>query len=104
MTVWSRAGENSRTSLNVASRLKNAPQRANQADAQGGAQAVTRVGKPIAVVMPIEEYRRLCKPKMDFKEFLASCPLFEELDLTRSRDTGRHIDFNFDPDLEVPAR
>ena len=39
-----------------------------------GPQTVTRHGEAVAVVVSAEEYERLTKPKMGFKEFLRSVP------------------------------
>jgi antitoxin Phd len=55
-----------------------------------GPQTVTRHGKPVAVLMPAEEYRRLRSHGKSLKELLASAPL-EGVEITRSQDTGRII-------------
>lgn len=62
-----------------------------------GPQTVTRHGKPVAVIVSLEEYRRTKKPKQSFLEFMQNSPLAEaiasgELDLTRSMDPERKID------------
>ena len=62
-----------------------------------GPQTITRHGKPRAVVVSADEYETLskqkAKPKRDFVEFLLnSGPIFEGVDLERSKDTGRDID------------
>ena len=60
---------------------------------RAGPQVVTRRGKATAVVLSVEEYRRLARPEVDLVEFLHSSPLGEiELDLDRSRDTGREVE------------
>ncbi|MBA3250657.1 MAG: type II toxin-antitoxin system Phd/YefM family antitoxin [Geodermatophilaceae bacterium] len=59
-----------------------------------GPQVVTRNGREVAVVMSAEEYHRSRKPKMDFKEFLMSGPDFDLLDIVRSKDPPREIDFS----------
>ena len=56
-----------------------------------GAQTVTRRGKPVAVLVPVAEYRRLCTGGKSFKALLASAPL-EGVEITRSRDSGRIVD------------
>jgi len=56
-----------------------------------GAQTVTRHGKPVAVLVPADEYRRLRSGGKSFKTLLASAPL-EGIEIRRSRDTGRTID------------
>jgi len=62
-----------------------------------GPQTITRHGKPVVVIVSVEEHRRARKPKQSFLEFMQNSPLAEaiasgELDLTRSKDTGRDID------------
>ncbi|MFE3192603.1 type II toxin-antitoxin system Phd/YefM family antitoxin [Nocardia sp. NPDC059240] len=58
-----------------------------------GPQVVTRHGEAIAVVIDIAEYRRLRGEVTDFKDFLRAGPSLEDLDLTRSRETPREIDW-----------
>ncbi|MGI5216698.1 type II toxin-antitoxin system Phd/YefM family antitoxin [Nocardia sp. CA-290969] len=58
-----------------------------------GPQIVTRHGEEIAVVIDIEEYRRLKGEVVDFKEFLRSGPGLEELDLHRDHTLPREIDW-----------
>jgi antitoxin Phd len=53
-----------------------------------GAQTVTFHGKPIAVVLTVEEYRRLRTRGRSLKALLASAPL-EGIEIVLSRDTGR---------------
>ncbi len=58
-----------------------------------GPQFITRHGQPTAVILSQEEYDRL-KPKNSLVDFFKNSPLYdEELDLTRSKDTGRTFDF-----------
>lgn len=57
-----------------------------------GPQTVTRRGRDVVVVLSVEEFRRLQKRQINFKEFLASAPL-EGVDLERNRDYGRDVDF-----------
>ncbi len=60
---------------------------------KSGPQMVTRRGKETAVVLSVEEYRRLVRPDVALVEFLASSPLGEvELDLERDQDTGREVE------------
>jgi prevent-host-death family protein len=56
-----------------------------------GPQTVSRRGKDVAVVLSAEEYRRLRKGQIDFKEFLTLLPL-DGLDLERSKDLPRDVD------------
>jgi prevent-host-death family protein len=57
-----------------------------------GPQTVTRHGQAVAVVVSAEEYERLTKPKLSFKEYLRSLPDMSELDLTRQKDYPREIE------------
>ncbi|MFZ0889642.1 MAG: type II toxin-antitoxin system Phd/YefM family antitoxin [Candidatus Binataceae bacterium] len=57
-----------------------------------GPQTVTRHGKAVAVLVPADEYRRLRTGGKRLKALLAAAPL-EGVEITRSRDTGRIVDF-----------
>jgi len=62
-----------------------------------GPQLVTKHGRGAAVVLGVEEYRRLTQPG-DLVDFLATSPLAAalragELRLSRSRDLGRDAAF-----------
>jgi len=59
-----------------------------------GPQVVTKHGRPTVAVVEIGEFRRLVRKPLDFKEFLLSAPDLSILDLERSQDTGREIDFD----------
>lgn len=59
----------------------------------GGPQRVTRNGRDAVVVLSAEEYDRLASPR-NLVDFMRESPLAEylrsgELDLGRSRETGR---------------
>jgi hypothetical protein len=54
---------------------------------------VTRHGEEIAVVIDIAEYRRLRGEVVDFKQFLRSGPDLDGLDLSRSAELPRDIDW-----------
>ncbi|MBB5752988.1 type II toxin-antitoxin system Phd/YefM family antitoxin [Prosthecomicrobium pneumaticum] len=56
-----------------------------------GPQTITRHGKPRAVLMSVEEFEVLQKKRPSFKDFLMNGPRFDDLDLERSKDTGRDI-------------
>jgi prevent-host-death family protein len=56
-----------------------------------GPQTVTRRGEEVAVVLSTEEYRRLLKGQIDFKEFLTLAPL-KGVDLKRDRSPARDVD------------
>jgi len=58
-----------------------------------GPQTVTRHGKPVAVMVPAEEYRRLRTGGKSLKALLAAAPL-EGVKIARSRDRGRAVDFD----------
>jgi len=58
-----------------------------------GPQIVTKRGKDAVVILSVEEYERLRKRKDSLVEFLEKSPLKGvDLDLARSRDTGRRVD------------
>ena len=57
-----------------------------------GPQTVTRHGKPVAVLVPVDEYRRLRTGGRTFKALLASAPL-EGVEIRRSHETGGIVDF-----------
>ncbi len=63
--------------------------------ASDGPQFVTKHGREAAVVVGVDEYRRLTQP-MDLFDFLSGSPLAEaieagELVLDRPRDLGREL-------------
>ncbi len=58
-----------------------------------GPQIVTKHGKDAVVVLSIDEYKKLIKPKVNLVNFFQTSPLAkEDLDLTRSKETGRDIE------------
>ena len=57
-----------------------------------GPQTVTRHGKPVAVLVSADDYRLLRSGGKSFKKLLASAPL-DGLEIRRSRDVGRIVDF-----------
>lgn len=60
-----------------------------------GPQAITKHGKPRAVVLSAAAYEVLTKarkPEPNLIDFLRSGPYLDEVDLERSKDTGRDID------------
>jgi prevent-host-death family protein len=60
---------------------------------KAGPQIVTLRGKETAVIMSMEEYRRLARPEVGLVEFLGSSPFVGfDLDLDRDRDVGREIE------------
>ena len=66
--------------------------------AKGEPQIITKNGKETAVVISIDEYKRMKAKERPLSEFLLDNPARKyaiELDLTRSKDTGRPtIDFS----------
>lgn len=56
-----------------------------------GPQMITKHGREWAVVVSIEEYRRLTQHRPDFRDFLLSGPKVDELTVERDRDTGREV-------------
>lgn len=60
-----------------------------------GPQVVSRHGKEVAIVIDIDEYRRLqpgTEEPASFKDFLRSGPTFDGLDLHRSAELTRAVD------------
>lgn len=58
-----------------------------------GDQIITRHGREIAVLVDMEEYRRLKGDSGGFKELLGSAPPMDVLDEVRTPDLGREIDW-----------
>ncbi len=56
-----------------------------------GPQVVTRHGKEIAVVLSIDEYRRLAGVPRGFKEFLLSAPDLETLEIQRPQEGAEPV-------------
>jgi prevent-host-death family protein len=57
-----------------------------------GPQLITRRGIKTAVIMSIEEYQKLTKPKTDIVDFFHKSPLKNiGIDLTRDKDAGREV-------------
>lgn len=56
-----------------------------------GPQVVTRHGEGVAVVVSVDEYRRLTGDKPDFAKFLLAAPDLEALDLERAKDRPREV-------------
>ena len=57
-----------------------------------GPQVVTRHGEEVAVVVSIEEYRRLIADLPSFKELLLAAPDLDALEISRSRDPARVVE------------
>ena len=57
-----------------------------------GPQVVTKHGKDAVVIISIDEYKKLTKPKINLVNFLQNSPLAkEDLDLTRDKKLPRDI-------------
>lgn len=57
-----------------------------------GPQVVTRHGKKTVVIISVEEYQSLVRPKMNIVDFFQKSPLRgERLDLTRKKDSAREV-------------
>jgi prevent-host-death family protein len=59
-----------------------------------GPQVVTRRGEDVAVVISMDEYRRLRSPRTDFREFLRAVPDIDGLDITRDREPTRIVELD----------
>jgi prevent-host-death family protein len=59
-----------------------------------GPQIVTRHGEEVAVVIGIEEYRRLTGRSPDFKDFLLSAPDLAALDVRRSSERAHTVELD----------
>lgn len=58
-----------------------------------GPQTITLRGKPTAVVISFEEYRKLTLPRVGLTAFFEQSPLYGvELDVSRSSDLPREVD------------
>ena len=69
-----------------------------------GPQTITRHGEEVAVVIDIDEYRRLTRPKKDLKEVLLGPPYLDDeviaiidgIEAARKRDFPRQVDLGID--------
>ena len=72
---------------------KNRLSRVVEEARRGRPQTITLRGTPTAVVISFEQFQELTRPRTTLSEFFRTSPLHEsELDLERSRDTGREVD------------
>ena len=58
-----------------------------------GPQTITRHGAERAVLLSIEDYRKLTAPHTDFKAHLIGGPKVDEFEIERDKDIGRDVDF-----------
>jgi antitoxin Phd len=63
-----------------------------------GPQVVTRHGEEVAVIVSIEEYRRLTDELPSFKEFLLAAPDLDALEIDRPRERMRVVELAEQPD------
>lgn len=57
-----------------------------------GPQVVTRRGEKTVVIMSVEQYRRLMRPKMNLVDFFQKSPLRGiDLELERKKDPSREV-------------
>ena len=59
-----------------------------------GPQTITHHGKERAVVLSIEDYRRLMAHRPDFKAYLLGDPKVDDFSIDRDRDAGRPSSFD----------
>lgn len=58
-----------------------------------GPQTITLRGKPTAVVVSFEEYKKLTLPRVGLSQFFSQSPLHgSELDFSRSTDLPREVE------------
>jgi len=58
-----------------------------------GPQTVTKHGKDSVVVLSVEDYRKLERPKTSLVEFFQKSPLSKvEIDLKRDKSPSRHVE------------
>lgn len=64
-----------------------------QRTVQKGPQTITVRGKPMVVVLSVEEYERLTRPKTGLLEFFRNSPLVDvDLDVERTNETPREVE------------
>lgn len=62
-------------------------------EAKEAAQLITVRGREVAVVVSVDEYRRLTRPEGNLVDFLRASPLVGvDLEVERDTDLGRPID------------
>jgi len=59
---------------------------------RNGPQVVTRRGKKTVVIMSVEQYQSLVRPKINIFDFFQESPLRgKDLDLTHKKDSAREV-------------
>ena len=88
--------KSSRSSHDREWQLQEAKNRLSQVVDQAlhdGPQTITLRGKPSAVVVSFEEFRKLTLPRTGLSQFFRQSPLCaEELDFSRSNDLPREVE------------
>lgn len=58
-----------------------------------GPQQITRHGKEVVVILSVQEFRRLTRPKGDIVSFFSRSPLAAvDIDVPRSKEKARGLD------------
>jgi antitoxin Phd len=60
--------------------------------AHEGPQIIAKRGAERAVVLSIDEYRRLLEAKPNLRDYLLGGPKVDDFEIERSKDRGREID------------
>jgi prevent-host-death family protein len=77
--------------------LQEAKQRFSEVVRQAlddGPQVVTRHGEEVAVVVSMEEYRRLAGTRSDFRDFLLSGPDLSAVEIHRPSERPRRVELD----------
>lgn len=64
----------------------------NRAESEGP-QTVLRRGEPVAVLVSIAEYKRMCIPKRSLKDMILNGPDLTGVDLSRNRTPSREFEW-----------
>ena len=60
---------------------------------KGKRQTITKNGRPVAVILSLEEFEKFKQPPNTFTDFLAESPFSDrDLDLSRDKTTERDLD------------
>jgi prevent-host-death family protein len=82
----------------MAWQLQEAKQRFSEVVRQAvddGPQVVTRHGEEVAVVVGIDDFRRMSGERADLRDHLLSGPRSDDFEIPRLMDTGREIDLGW---------
>lgn len=81
----------------MAWQLQEAKQRFSEVVRQAvddGPQVVTRHGQEVAVVVGIDDFRRMSGEKPDLRDYLLSGPTFDDLEIPRLTERPRPVDLD----------